>query len=119
MSARPSLVYRTMAAETLSLDTVLDLLSDCRRRLALAILAAHGGPITLADLADEVAIREHEARIDEIPATEVMEIYLSLYHNHIQKLRAAGIVTYCQELDLVSVSGDLAEVAPLLPEAGG
>jgi len=60
--------------------------------------------VTLPDLADEVAVWAADRSIDEIPAEEVKEVYMSLYHSHVPKLEEADLVTYDQEGDLVSIT---------------
>jgi hypothetical protein len=62
--------------------------------------------MALADLADELAVREHGATIDGIPADTVTEIYLSLYHCHVPLLVEANVVEYDQEHDLVGITAD-------------
>ncbi|WP_254545184.1 DUF7344 domain-containing protein [Halomarina pelagica] len=93
-----------------SVDTYLKLLSNRRRRYALACLREHGPSIALADLADEVAVREHDAPLSEIDEEAVLRVYLSLYHSHVPKFAECGIVEYDQERDLVRIDG----VPPLL-----
>lgn len=73
-----------------------------RRRYALRELRRHDTPMALADLADELAIREHEAPLSDIPAEEVKRLYISLYHRHIPKLVDADLVRYDQERDTVA-----------------
>lgn len=94
----------------LSADTVYELLSNRRRRYLLDCLAEHGYSLTLADLADEVAAREHDAQVKAVPEEEVLRIYLTLYHQHVPKLAEADVVRYDQDGDLVA-SG---ETAPLV-----
>ncbi|PSP76174.1 hypothetical protein BRC81_13565 [Halobacteriales archaeon QS_1_68_20] len=96
-----------MDGDQLSLDTVFDLLSHSRRRHALAVLGNYDEPMTLADLADEVAVRQHEASLDEISAEEVADIYFRLYHKDVPKLTAADVVAYDQERDLVAADDNL------------
>lgn len=90
-----------------SVDETLNVLGNERRRYVIRCFEQHGNVISLPDLADEVAVREFDARIKEIPADEVKRIYVSLYHSHIPKLADVGLVTYCQEQDLVNVTGDI------------
>lgn len=47
---------------------VIDPLADRRRRHAVSPLRDHRGPMTLPDLADEVAVAENGMPIMEIPA---------------------------------------------------
>ncbi len=86
------------------LDDVLDILASQRRRYILHCLQTHDLPIALADVADEVAVYEHDTDITDISAEEVKRVYLSLYHTHIPKLAERGLVTYSQDRDLVTLS---------------
>lgn len=92
---------------------IYDVLSERRRRDVLRCLQEYNESMTLADVADEVAVRELGKRITDISAETVMEIYLSLYHSHVPKLTAAGIVEYDQERDLVTTK-NLEPVEPYL-----
>lgn len=104
-------VIEAHPATDLSTDTVFELLADRRRRFLLESLAEHGYSLTLADLADEVAARECEAHIAEIPEDDVLEVYLGLYHQQVPKLAAADVVAYDQDKDLVArgANADLLE----------
>lgn len=97
-------IERVVASHSndLSADTVFELLAEQRRRYLLESLAEHGYSLTLADLADEVASRERDAHIAEIPEDDVLEVYLALYHQHVPKLAAADVVAYDQDQDLVA-----------------
>lgn len=90
-----------------ALDQLCDLLAHPRRRAVLACLAHHQTPIALADLADEVAVQEHDTRLPAIPAETVKRTYLSLYHTHVPKLEAAELVTYNQDQDQVVPINDV------------
>jgi hypothetical protein len=82
------------------LDAVFDVLANSRRRIALQCVCEHA-EMTLPDLAEEVAVREFENRIRDIPAERVRDVYFSLYHTHIPKLSATGFVEYHQDQDVV------------------
>ncbi|WP_049888782.1 DUF7344 domain-containing protein [Natronococcus occultus] len=84
-------------------DTDATALSHRRRRAVLGCVEQHN-VVTLADLADELAVQEHGTPIDEIPADAVTELYLELYHNHVPVLADAGLVAYDQEGDLVAIT---------------
>ena len=86
-------------------DPPLSALAHRRRRAVLACVREHN-VVALADLADELAVDEHGATIDGIPATAVTELYLSLYHQHIPVLEDAGLVAYDQDRDLVTITGE-------------
>jgi hypothetical protein len=59
--------------------------------------------ISLPDVADEVATDEGNVRIVEVDPDAVLDIYLSLYHDHVPRLVDAGLVEYDQERDLVAL----------------
>ncbi|WP_227355101.1 DUF7344 domain-containing protein [Haladaptatus salinisoli] len=100
--------------ETLPLDAQFDIVANRRRRCLLRCIEAHDSPIALADLADEVAVREHESHLSDVPAEEVKRTYLSLYHKHVPKLAEANIVEYDQKRDSVSMSANDGRVRALL-----
>jgi DNA-binding transcriptional ArsR family regulator len=83
-------------------DVLDGLLAEPRRRRALAQLRLWDQPVTLADLADEVAVHERGRPITEISADAVLEVYLSLYRTHLRPLVDAGLVVYDEEADVVA-----------------
>lgn len=97
-----------------SLDVAFDVLGHPYRRHAVRVLDDHGCDLALADLADETAVREFDARISEISSERVRSVYLSLYHNHVPRLSEADVVEYEQEYDVVSPTDSLPELADVL-----
>lgn len=85
-------------------DVLFDALSESRRRFVLSCLQEYATPMALGDIADELAVREHEVAITDIPAEEVTSIYISLYHCHIPKMADLGIVEYSQDRDAVTLT---------------
>lgn len=89
-----------------SLDVIFDALSVRRCRYALRSLEASETPISLDELAEEVAVREHETAIDDVPSEAVKRVYASLYHSHVPKLADADLVDYDWEHETVALSGN-------------
>lgn len=85
---------------------LLEILAHRRRRYALQCLRDYDTPLLLADLADEVAVREYDAPLTAIDAENVNRIYVSLYHTHVPKLVDYGYVQFDQERDSVSLADD-------------
>lgn len=85
-------------------NDAFDVLGHHRRRYALQCLREYENPMALADLADEVAVREYDAPLPEIDAETVKEVYVSLYHAHIPKLADADHVLYYQGRDSVALT---------------
>jgi len=68
-----------------SLDAVFEVLAAERRRHVLYALHRHSGPVSLSDLAEEVAAHED---------TDADRIAASLHHVHLPKLVATSVVGY-------------------------
>lgn len=73
-----------------------------RTTRALSLLQSHGERLALADVADELAVCERDAPLSEIPGEFVLEVYCSLYHDHVPRLEDLGLVSYDQETDTVA-----------------
>ena len=95
-------------------DELFGLLADSRRRHAVAVLETHGEPLSLADVADEVASMETGRPLPDIPPETVLEVYCALYHTHVPLLERADVVCYDQQTDTVSLVADPDELAPFL-----
>ncbi|MFB6131419.1 MAG: hypothetical protein ABEJ28_11435 [Salinigranum sp.] len=76
------------------LESTLGVLASQRRLHALVALRERGTPLTLSALAEEVAAREFETTPEAVPEDSVQRVYNTLYHVHVPKLEAAGIVEY-------------------------
>lgn len=89
---------------SVSID-VIALLGDRRRRTVLETLADDTRTMALRDLAEDVAVDEHDGPASEISADTVQRIATSLYHVHIPQLVDAGVVEYDMDRDEVRPSG--------------
>lgn len=81
-----------------------ELVAHPYRRRMLICLERHV-TLSLADAAEELAVWAETASIADVPAEEVRDVYLALYHTHLPRLEHAGVVAYDQERDLVSLPG--------------
>lgn len=107
-------LYSQPTPDAHTLDVLFDVLADQRRRYALECLLEFRTPIALADLASEVASRELETPVPDIPAEEVKRVYISLYHSHVPKMADANIVEYTQEQDTVALSTEREHIEPFV-----
>ncbi|WP_135534198.1 DUF7344 domain-containing protein [Halostella pelagica] len=97
--------------ETEETDVLFSILSRERRRYALYCLKQYRNPLTLADLADEVARIEHdEQNLAQIPGSAVKSIYMDLYHSHVPKMDDAGVVEYSQSDDTVRLKYEFTDL---------
>lgn len=83
------------------------MLAHQRRALLVQCLTEFHEPVSLPDLADEVAVREYDEELTALTGEQVKEIYLSLYHTHVPKLAEAGLIEYDQESDHVVSAPDV------------
>lgn len=87
----------------LSPERIDDLLRNRHRRYALYYLFAHRNPVSLPDVADGITRWEYREPIDD-RLDERLHIYMSLYHDHVPVLEAAGLVSYSQSADTVELT---------------
>jgi DNA-binding transcriptional ArsR family regulator len=73
-------------------DVTFELLSNPRRRYALAYLSRRGQPITASELSEQIAAWEQDKPVNEIDDETAERIQMTLHHNHIPKLRSVGLV---------------------------
>ena len=84
-------------------NTRYKLMADATRRAVVSVLDPDGPPVSLADLARQVADHETEDVIDEAVDSEPSRrVHLSLYHVHVPKLADAGIVSFDAERNTVT-----------------
>jgi hypothetical protein len=94
------------------------LLGHRYRRHVVRTLDDHGCELTLADLADEAARREHGTPVSEIASETVSELYLALYHTHVPKLVDGDAVRYDQEADIVAPRDRVESLVQVLDVVG-
>ncbi len=107
-------INEVAASADQELNAVFDVLSHHRRRFIIVFLADHTGPIPLTDLATEVAIRQHEAPIEEISNEKLQSIALSLHHAHLPKLADVGAVEYDKDHNLIQQSSTATQFQRIL-----
>lgn len=88
------------------MTNVYDALANDRRRTTLATLTDVETPIEGEQLARYVAEAELESTESGIPEETVERIHASLYHVHLPRLEAAGLVEYDPNSDVVVTDAD-------------
>ena len=84
-------------------DRVFDAFAHRRRRDVLYCLRQYENPMALADLASEVAARENDTIVADVPGEEIQRVHTSLYHSHVPRLVDLGLVEYDQGRDVVAL----------------
>ena len=101
-----------------TLDEIFEVLADGRRRTVVSYLSGVDGPVDLAVLADRV-VEERTDGQSSNDGEEALKTYMNLYHSHIPKMEAAGLVTYVQDEDVVVPSDRLDDVHRYLQAISG
>ncbi|WP_135534686.1 DUF7344 domain-containing protein [Halostella pelagica] len=73
-------------------EITFELLSNPRRRYALAYLSKRGLPITDRELAEQIAAWEEDKAVSEVDDETAERIQMTLHHNHLPKLHSVGLV---------------------------
>lgn len=82
-------------------------LASPRRRFLLAYLDDRSGPAAaLADVAEALARREREASSVRPPEDEIRTRYADLYHAHVPKLTAVGLIEHDPGANTVALADD-------------
>lgn len=85
----------------LSVDQAYNILSDRRRRYAIHHLKQVDSPVSVQDLAEQVAAWENDKKIEQLDAQERKRVYISLYQSHLSTLDDQGIVDYNKDTGMV------------------
>ncbi|MGQ4554359.1 DUF7344 domain-containing protein [Halobellus sp. GM3] len=85
---------RQQKFDTPEKNELYDLLSNHRRRYVIHFCKRADGPVTLSDLAEQVAAWEQDKEIAELTSAERKRVYTSLQQTHLDRLADAGIIDY-------------------------
>lgn len=103
-----------MSENPTNFDSVLTLCKNQHRRIVLGALAEQQRSLTLEDLTEAILKYNHQMASTEAPEEILTDIAISLYHVHLPKLAAKGLITYDREHKLVEPTGQLDQVQPVL-----
>lgn len=95
-------------------DDIYHILQTSRRRHVLRHLRRAGEPMTLRDLAERIAAREHETTVENLTSDQRQRVYISLYQSHLPKLDTRGIVDYDKDRGIVESTPLAAQFDPYL-----
>ncbi|MEF8786174.1 MAG: hypothetical protein V5A45_09595 [Haloarculaceae archaeon] len=94
---------------TVTLDAVLSAVANEQRRAVLRVLAdSDEEGLAFQTLVDRVADRVRAADAEPIPETHRQRIRTALYHSHLPKLEACGMVVHETDTNRVkNITGEL------------
>lgn len=116
MSVKPDtgLPPGSMREESAAFDSILDLCQHQHRRIVLGVLTAEQRSLSLNDLTQTILKDNHQTPGTEASSDEITEVRLSLYHGHLPKLAAEGLIEFDPERQLVEPTTKLERVQPTL-----
>ncbi|RQG97481.1 DUF7344 domain-containing protein [Natrarchaeobius oligotrophus] len=95
---------------------IFDLLSNHRRRYAVHYCKREDGPVTLGELAEQVAAWELDKEVSEITSAERKRAYTSLQQTHLPTLERAGMVEFDDRtIELTDDAADLEVYLDVVP----
>jgi DNA-binding transcriptional ArsR family regulator len=100
----------TQLGETELLDTLYSVLADRKRRRILRYLSDHVEPVSVPQLATELATLEYGSEASALQTEQPLHTHISLLHVHLPVLDDAGMVDWDRNTDTVAISSDLQEL---------
>ncbi|MFB6182912.1 MAG: hypothetical protein ABEI96_00010 [Haloarculaceae archaeon] len=79
---------------SVSKGEVFELLRNRRRRFVLHYLKRFRGPVSVRDLATQIAAWESGQPVDDVTRDQRRRVYTTLQQTHLDKMDAAGIIEY-------------------------
>ncbi|WP_276300485.1 DUF7344 domain-containing protein [Halorussus lipolyticus] len=95
-----------MTSETTrpSREEVFHAVKNLRRRYVLYYLQRYGGPVTLGELAKQVAAWENDTTVPEVSSSQRKSVYSALHQTHLPKLESAGVLNYDPDEGTIEVT---------------
>jgi len=118
MSTQQSRSRNRSDPERLSKDTIFSMLSNQRRRYVLYYLNQEGGPVSLRDLAEQIAAWENDVPVSELDYKQRKRVYTSLHQTHLPKLDDVGIVDYDRDGGTITLADRATELDVYLELVG-
>lgn len=86
----------TESADEFSLDDVLTVISNERRRYLLEYLQNSDGPVSLSDAAEQIAAWENDTTAEDVSYSQRKSVYTSLLQFHCPKMDELGVIDFDQ-----------------------
>ncbi|PGF13828.1 hypothetical protein CP556_22230 [Natrinema sp. CBA1119] len=100
-----------------SVDEVLGLLNDERRRYTLYYLKEQNGAVHIDDVVEAVAEMEADTAAGTQSVDDLEDIKLTLYHQHLPKTRPLEFVHFNRDNQTIELTDDPAKFDTLLTVA--
>ncbi len=97
------------SARVLTTEVIFETLSNRRRRYALHYLRQVEEPVTIRDLAEQIAAWEHHVERSAVTPKLRKRVYTALHQTHLRKMDRDGIVDYNTDRGTVELNEPLDE----------
>lgn len=85
-------------------ETACDSLAHPYRRHLLRYLTLNKYMVTVEDIAEEIAAQDQDKKRAAVTEDERKRVQLHLFHNHLPRLRDAGLVDYDEKSGMVALT---------------
>ncbi len=99
-----------VGADGPSSESIYGLLADRRRRYALHYLKQQDEPVTLRELAEQVAAWENGKPVDALRSQERKRVYIALYQSHLPSMDREGIIEYDADRGVATLAPEFADI---------
>lgn len=106
--------FATGRDRELSKGEIFDVLHNQRRRYVLQYLKRFEDPVSLSDLATQVAAWEYRTAVEEVTNEQKKRVYTTLQQTHLEKMARVGIVEYDDDENLVRATPQTEELTVYL-----
>lgn len=89
-------------------DQIYHILSNHRRRYVIHFLKGQDEPVSLSDIAEQVAAWEQDKPISELTSDERKRVYTSLQQTHLPRLEDADVIEL--DRDMIDLTEDVDEL---------
>lgn len=90
-------------------DDLSDVVANPRRRFILRCLMEQSKPMAMADMAMELTKWEENLPKDQISKDQVKSQYIELYHIHLPKMEAVGLLLRDSDNNTIDLIGGVEE----------
>lgn len=110
MLSTTTLTRSTTRDESLSEETIFDVLSNRRRRFAIHALKRADGPMEVKPLSKRIAAWEHGIEPDAVEYDQRRNVHSTLKRTHLPMLEESGVIEYDAEANLVEPTAALSDL---------
>ncbi len=107
------------APQTLPLDQAFGILKNKRRRYVLKYLRTSEEPVSLGEVAEQIAAWENDKEVPQISSSERKRVYVGLYQCHLPKMDGVDVVSFDKARGTIEVGENASTVYRYIDLAEG